>query len=202
MAAKRNPIYNEAWQMYQDGLSLEQVADEIGVTRQSVFCAFRMRGYQLRALETKPFITILGKKFTRRTDGRYRMTSGSRIEAQRFVWQKLNGPVPDGWCVIHIDNDPANNHPNNLDCVPRAQSHKYSVHNNGYCRGRKAMPVINRFCLNCGARIRGRCASYLAERMFCSRPCLGEYRRGTTKGLCADEMQKEKSKNNIYKFIQ
>jgi len=48
MGRKRNPIYEHAYTIYLSGLSLEQVGKEIGVTRQSVYKAFKKRGFILR----------------------------------------------------------------------------------------------------------------------------------------------------------
>ena len=36
------------------------------------------------------------------------------------VWEKANGPVPTGRCVVHVDGDPANCRLDNLACIPRA----------------------------------------------------------------------------------
>jgi hypothetical protein len=35
------------------------------------------------------------------------------------VWEKLNGPVPEGYCIYRTDGDPDNNDPSNLECIPK-----------------------------------------------------------------------------------
>lgn len=54
MPRKRNPVYDSAYELYLDGYSLEQVANEIGVTRQCVYKAFKKRGFKLRGPNFKP----------------------------------------------------------------------------------------------------------------------------------------------------
>ena len=48
--------------------------------------------------------------------GRYFQRKGVRLH--RVVWEYSNGPIPDGFHVHHMDNDRANNAPNNLECIP------------------------------------------------------------------------------------
>lgn len=202
MSYPRNPVYDEAWTLYQSGSSLEQCASSIGVTRQSVFCAFRQRGYQMREKSLLPYMMIMGKKFTRRHDGHYRMTLGSRCTAQKYVWEHTSGrKVPPGWCVVHVDRNAANNSPDNLECVPRSEASKYSVHNNIYSKGRKQNPVVNKFCVNCGKRIVKGTPSYRIERDVCSPRCLGEFRRGTPKGLNIEQIAAHKSRKRAERLI-
>jgi hypothetical protein len=49
MTYRRNPIYDTAYERYLMGLSLDQVAKELNVTRQCVFKAFKKRGFALRS---------------------------------------------------------------------------------------------------------------------------------------------------------
>ena len=39
------------------------------------------------------------------------------IPLSRFIYVWFNGDVPDGYVVDHIDNDPYNNHPDNLQIL-------------------------------------------------------------------------------------
>ncbi len=48
--------------------------------------------------------------------GRYFQKRGARLH--RLVWEKANGPVPDGHHVHHIDNDRSHNWLGNLECLP------------------------------------------------------------------------------------
>lgn len=36
------------------------------------------------------------------------------------VWEREHGPVPEGHVIVHVDGDPANDDPANLECVPKS----------------------------------------------------------------------------------
>ena len=44
----RNKLYDKMWLSYQDGLSCQDIGDLLGVSRQAVVKAFKLRGKQLR----------------------------------------------------------------------------------------------------------------------------------------------------------
>jgi len=137
MGRKRNIIYDEAYQSYLDGLSLQQVASQIGVTRQCVYKAFMKRGFILRGPNFRPSQFYNGKKFTLRNTGYYSLTTDDRCLMHRYIWECEVGAIPDGWDIHHIDNNRANNVINNLECLPKAEhTRKYSPHNNQYTKGR------------------------------------------------------------------
>ena len=162
MGTKRNPIYDIAYQSYIDGLSLGQIAKNIGVTRQCVFKAFKKRGLQLR---DRMCITPIGyeamvkngqkisqlqerkfrkyqiynsEKFTLRNNGYFGLTKGQRILMHRYVWQNEKGIIPIGYDIHHIDENKENNAIDNLECLSKSEhTRKYSPHNNQYTKGRK-----------------------------------------------------------------
>lgn len=37
------------------------------------------------------------------------------------LWERAHGPVPKGWCVIHVDGRSMNDEPENLECVTFAE---------------------------------------------------------------------------------
>jgi hypothetical protein len=52
----------------------------------------------------------------------------------RDIWEKYNGPIPDGFVIHHRDGNPLNNTLENLECVPeyehrikRYHQHKIST---------------------------------------------------------------------------
>jgi hypothetical protein len=138
MGRKRNPLYDLAYAHYLEGLSLEQVADKIGVTRQCVYKAFKKRGYTLRGVNFRPHQEYDGKKFTLRNTGYYSLTTDDRCLMHRYVWEKEKGAIPEGWDIHHLDEDKANNGIENLECLPKSEhTRKYSPHNNQYTKGRK-----------------------------------------------------------------
>jgi len=138
MGQKRNPVYDNAYKLYLYGLSLEQVAKELGVTRQCVFKAFKKRGLELRGPNFRPYQEYDGKKFTLRDTGYYSLTKGNRGLMHRYVWEKEKGKIPDNWDIHHIDEIRSHNWIDNLECLPKAEhTRKYSPHNNQFTRGRK-----------------------------------------------------------------
>jgi len=138
MANKRNPVYDKAYQLYLDGLSLEQVANDIGVTRQCVYKAFKKRNFILRGINFRPHQYYDDKKFTLRNHGYYSLTVDDRVLMHRYVWEKERGVIPVGWDIHHINENRADNRIENLECLPKSEhTRKYSPHNNQYTKGRK-----------------------------------------------------------------
>lgn len=127
--------YADAYQNYLDGLSLEQIANVLGVTRQSVFTAFKRRNLPLRGPNFRPFQIYDNKKFTLRNTGYYSLSNGDRGLMHRYVWEKEAGPIPKGWDIHHKDNNKANNVFSNFECLPKAEhTSKYSPHHNQYTK--------------------------------------------------------------------
>ena len=138
MGRKRNPVYENAYQSYLSGLSLEQVANELGVSRQCVFKAFKKRGFILRGVNFQPFQLYNGKKFTLRNHGYYALTTEDRCLMHRYVWETEIGKIPEGYDIHHKNEKKYDNALSNLECLPKAEhTRKYSPHNNQYTKGRK-----------------------------------------------------------------
>jgi predicted DNA-binding protein YlxM (UPF0122 family) len=49
MGRHRLPKYDEAYQFYQDGMSMEEVAFAMGMTKQAISIAFKLRGLPVRS---------------------------------------------------------------------------------------------------------------------------------------------------------
>ena len=138
MGRKKDKSYDDAYQLYLDGLSLEGVAKELDVSRQCVYEAFKKRGFVLRGPNFKPHQIYQGKKFTLRNHGYYAMTTDKRCLMHRYVWEKEKGKIPIGWDIHHINGDKSNNSIENLECLSKSDhTRKYSPHNNQYTKGRK-----------------------------------------------------------------
>ena len=58
----KNDLYKQMYVKYQEGLSLSQVAELFGITRQSVYTGFKRRSYQLRSKNERPFVIYDNKK--------------------------------------------------------------------------------------------------------------------------------------------
>lgn len=137
MTTKRNITYEEAYQLYTNGLSLGKVAVSIGVTRQCVYKAFVKRGFMLRSVNFRPYQHYDNLKFTLRNTGYYSLTTDNRCLMHRYIWEKERGDIPKGWDIHHINGNKADNRIGNLECLPKSEhNRKYSPHNNQYTKGR------------------------------------------------------------------
>jgi hypothetical protein len=135
MGRNKSTRYDDAYELYLSGLSLEQVANELSVTRQCVYKAFKQRGFSLRGVNFRPFQFFDDIKFTLRNNGYYSSTKGDRILMHRYVWQKYNGSIPDNYDIHHINNKKYDNRIENLECLPKAEhTRKYSPHHNQYTK--------------------------------------------------------------------
>jgi hypothetical protein len=130
--------FDKAYDLYKSGLSVQRVARNFGITRQSLFKSFKLRGFALRSPIPRPFKMYDGNKFTRRKDGYYRLSNKGRDLMHRYVWEKEVGIIPEGWDIHHIDEDKSNNVVSNFECLPKSEhTRKYSPHNNQFTKGRK-----------------------------------------------------------------
>lgn len=135
---------SEMYETYQAGKSLEEVAVKFGITRQSVYAAFKVRGYELRPKrEHLPCIVFDGNKYTKMNSGYYRKTDGNRSLMHRDIWEHHNGPIPDGWDIHHKDENKQNNDLDNFECLPKDEHAK--LH---------GLSVVRTVCRICGKRNR------------------------------------------------
>lgn len=96
-------------ELYRQGYSLAEVANLLGITRQSVFKILKLRGVQLRKLPSKPFVIWKSKKYTLRSNGYFALTTGERTYLHRDMWEDAFGAIPAGHDVHHKDEDKLNN---------------------------------------------------------------------------------------------
>jgi hypothetical protein len=138
MGQKRNVIYDEAYKVYLEGYSLNQVAQQLNVTRQCVFKAFKKRGFMLRGVNYQPKQVYDGKTFTLRNTGYFSLTTGNRTLMHRYVWEKEKGEIPYNYDIHHLNGIKSDNRIENLECLSKSEHTKrYSPHNNQYTKGKK-----------------------------------------------------------------
>lgn len=135
MGRKRDPKFDDAYGDYLSGLSLEQVADKISVSRQCVFKAFKKRGFALRGPNFQPEQFFDNKKFTLRPSGYYSLTLDDRTYMHRYVWEFYNGKIPEGYDVHHINEIKSDNDVKNLECLLKGEHtrHHNLKRKNGSC---------------------------------------------------------------------
>lgn len=128
---------------YQTGLSLSQVADKYGRTRQSIFDIFKRRGLKLRARNFQPVIEYKGRKYTcQKTCGRHRylrdtISRTKMMYLHHVIWSEHNGPIPPGHKVAFKDGNHLNCALENLELLTNSeQVRKYA------CKGQNQFTVV------------------------------------------------------------
>lgn len=79
------------------------------------------------------------------------------VLVHRYVWEKVNGPIPDGYQIHHKDHDRTNFRIDNLELVETREHHRRHAlenglgksnqgrlkrHSSGFCEGAKEVVLI------------------------------------------------------------
>lgn len=131
---KNNELVAGMYAMYTSGKSLAEVGNIYKRSRQAVYDVFKSRKYVLRSKKMQGLQVLDGYNFTLTKGGYLRGTiKKERVLMHRYVWQKNNGKIPDGFDIHHLDEDKNNNSIKNLECLSKAEhTRKYSPHHNQY----------------------------------------------------------------------
>lgn len=170
--------------LYQEGLSLSQVAELFGVSRQAAYDLFKTRNLPLRSKTFKPTIEFNGRLYSERSHGYWAATEGDRRLLHRDVWEFHSGPIPVGCDIHHIDENKGNNDPSNLECLPKPDHTR--IHN-------PAHEIPDKRCAFCGNVLpRKRYAngaletpSRMRRKKFCDSLCSHNWMRGKARGEVA-----------------
>ena len=133
-----NKKAEEMYKEYQKGFSLAEVGRMFGVTRQSVYCMFKVRKYILRKKKKLPYQYFNGIKFSLMNNGYNRKCFGDRKLMHRYVWEFCSKKkIPKGWDVHHKDRNRANNKIENIGIMTKAEhSSKYAARQNKYTKNK------------------------------------------------------------------
>lgn len=167
------------YQLYQQGMSCEEVGKVFGFTRQSVAALFRRHRLERRKKEA-PKVMYNGSVYALNGLGYYKKTARPRTQLHRDIWEDVNGPIPDGLLVHHKDGNKANNSLNNLELV-RSEDH-----------GRRHVPlhaIEKKGCLFCGKNLvrklqrngRYETPAQLKKRAYCDSNCQAKHKTGKPK---------------------
>lgn len=116
-----------------------------------------------------------GKKYFKTNKHYWRCTNQEGKYLHVAIWESVNGKVPEGYEIHHVDLNPENNALKNLQCLSKSEhSHLHRKLNPPKTRERKRTKV----CAHCGK-------SFLASRKdarFCSKNC--QVKQRYWQGLC------------------
>jgi predicted DNA-binding protein YlxM (UPF0122 family) len=130
------------YKMYCDGMSLAQIGKNFNITRQSVYERFKKKKLQLRSRKFKDFIIVDSLKFTINKNGYYESTTKDRLMLHNYNWEKINGKIPKGYEIHHIDLNKLNNNIENLKLVTPSEHTKiHSILLNGSGMNKKVICI-------------------------------------------------------------
>lgn len=118
---QQNERASKMYELYLQGYTLEEVGKAWGVSRQSVYEIFKIRGFALREKKALPYIIFQKSKYTLDKDGYYRKTDKPRSFLHQDVWLFHNKEIPEGFDVHHRDEDKTNNDISNLECLSKSE---------------------------------------------------------------------------------
>lgn len=115
------------YDLYRNGmdgkeLSLAQIGVLYRKSRQAVYDIFHSRGWPLRSKKVKEAVMFEGVPFRPDNAGWLRGTiGGKRVYLHKIVWERENGPMPEGYVLTTRDGDKRNLEISNLELVPKKE---------------------------------------------------------------------------------
>ena len=147
-----------------------------------------------RDLTSPPKVEVVDDKTQKFGNVSYRVTQDKHYRGNRYihqsVWEYFYGEVPAGCVVHHIDGNPSNNSPENLQCLSNR------AHNDLHNATRQKAKLV---CEVCGREYEGFATG---RNKFCSSQCANSVRnkRMEKEKVCSVCGQKFKSRRANAKF--
>jgi|WetSurMetagenome_2_1015567.scaffolds.fasta_scaffold1032607_2 hypothetical protein len=101
--------------------------------------------------------------------------NGKSYRVHRLIWEAVNGSIPDGHVIHHIDGNPLNNDIANLACMTNAEHVRLHRQEDGAVppsqagRKRELAPIV---CAHCGITALRSAGNHIKHgERYCSRAC-------------------------------
>jgi len=121
---KNNEQTAAMYAAYASGKSVCQVAKLYRMDASAIRQRFKNRGYPMRPRYRVAFQVIDGIRFADVGRGYFREGRPLQRYAQQYVWVKHNGPVPQGFIVVHRNRNRGDNRIGNLYLISKKNAPK------------------------------------------------------------------------------
>lgn len=121
--------------LYQEGYSLPEISENVGMTDQAVWERLKKVGIKLRSHSEATKLSYKRGRMTVQTGKQHHSWKGGRNKTKngyieitvdkkrypehRFIWEQANGKIPKGYIVHHLNGIKDDNRLENLMILPR-----------------------------------------------------------------------------------
>lgn len=118
--------------LYLTGLSCRQVAERLQISASRVAVIIKKAGVSRSRIEAAILRIVPTSKHWR-----------SSRAAARKIWARVNGPIPNGYHIHHINGDHTDNNITNLECISASEHAK--LHHMGPHIPRHLLPARKQY---------------------------------------------------------